>query len=192
MRHSIPVLLFLTAAVLGDSCTVFETPFAALPDGWSNDEWNFNSNDGAWISGWVTGWPSFYATMGSDESYQGWYFVPDGTDSLKIHIEHELNAINNGYCQAGIELLIPGYDDVYLFGPSVPWGMYETSDPIDTTLHTPPAGGWIGFNIHACIDSIYPGTSDLSWYITFLSVTAYGEELELDASTWAEIKQIGR
>ena len=149
MRFSISVLVLLAFTVFGDSCTVFETSFADLPDGWSNDEWNFSSNDGAWISGWVTGWPSFNATMGSDDSYQGWFLVPHGTDSLKIHILNELDALNSGYCQAGIELLIPGFDELYLFGPSIPWGMHETSDPINITLHTPPAGGWIGFNLSA-------------------------------------------
>ncbi len=193
MKYTITLLILLFAVAIADSCTVFETQFATLPDGWYNNgnEWHFNSQLGAWIDEWVTSAEppySFSAIMGSQAQPEKWYFVPDGTDSLLVHIEHDLNFIS---FSSGEEINITLN---YLSGESLILFSAEdlltgsASDPIDVVILSPPADTWIGFTIHAYVSASYPGYAAIEWFITDLSVTAYGNELELESTTWGNIK----
>ncbi len=187
MKYTITLLILLLGTAVADSSTVFETQFATLPDGWYNNEWHFNAQLGAWLDEWVTSAEppfSFTAEMGTQVQ---WYFVPDGTDSLLVHIEHDLYFITFGSEDIYIALNYLSGESLTLFSAEELTGP-STSDPIDVVIVSPPADTWIGFTIHAHVSASYPGYATIEWFITELSVTAYGTELELGSTTWGGIK----
>ncbi len=189
----LPVLFILFAgSAMAESSTLFETQFATLPEGWNNSNWNTSITMGAWIDEYLnTGAPwSFTADMGSGADPASWYFVPDGTDSLLIHIEHDFYAYASASnSEAYIELMNPTGVNQYLFYQNINGVYYGTTDPIDIVVTPTPAGHWIGLRIYARIAFSYPATASIEWYITNLSVTAIGNELALDNITWGNIKQ---
>lgn len=186
-------LLLLISITIADSTTVFETQFSTLPDGWSNLEWNFSSTTGAWIDEWVTSAEppySFEAVMSSQTGTASWYFVPDGTDQLFIHIEHVFVGVATGGGSAYIELLSPSTSNQYLFYTGFPDFYYESDDPIDITITSPPVGQWIGLNIRGYVGASYPDYASIEWTIPLIIITAVGDGLVLDSVTWAELKQL--
>ncbi len=187
------VLMFLLCSLaLADTCTVFETQFESLPDGWLSEEWQFNTNSGAWINETIYGYQSptsCTATMSSLSDPEVWYFVPDGTDSLLVHIEHDLAAYVNGVGIAYIQMhYFPDEEEYLFFDPYLNLGT-STSDPIDVSIQAPPVDTWIGFTFYAHMQAAYPGNGgNIQWYIYELFVTAFGNSLELDRHTWGGIK----
>lgn len=131
------IFVFFAGLAMAESFTLFETPFGTLPEGWDNSNWNTSRTMGAWISQYLhTGAPwSFTADMGSGADPASWYFVPDGTDSLLIHIEHDYFAYASASnSEAYIQLLNPSGEDQYLFYHNISGYSYSTTDPIDIVI----------------------------------------------------------
>jgi len=189
MSKLICIMILFTGVIRAESAMVFETQFHTIPNGWSNSHWQFDSSNGAWIDKWVTSPADFTATTGSQSGTASWYFVPDGTDSLVIHIEHDISAMTASGSEAYIQLLSPSTANEYLFYKAI-YNSFATNEPIDTTITSPPAGNWIGFKAHAYITTCYPGYSTIEWHITNFIVTAYGNGMALETVTWADLKQL--
>jgi len=164
-----------------------------LPDGWYSEEWSFSQTTGAEIDKYLSGLEppySYSASMGSGVQPEVWYFVPDGTDSLLIHIEHDFIAGGSIFGEAYIDLNYLSGPSTTLFYANMFYLGYSTSDPIDVVIPSPSADTWIGFTIHGDIEATYSYSANIEWHITNLSVTAYGDALELDAVSWGAIKQL--
>jgi hypothetical protein len=189
MSKLICIVILITGVVLAESATVFDTQFNGIPNGWSNLHWEFSGSDGAYLNKWVSSPDEFIAVTGSQSGTASWYFVPDGTDSLVIHIEHDIYAMTAHESVVYIQLLSPSTANEYLFYEDL-YNSYTSDEPIDLTITSPLAGNWIGFKIYADITTCYPGYSIIEWYITDLTATAYGSGMTLDTVTWADLKQL--
>ena len=86
-----------------------------------------------------------------------WYFVPDGTESLLVHIEHYLNFITAGSEDVYITLSCLSGESLILFSAEDLSTGCSTSKPIDAVILSPPADAWIGFTIHAHVSVSYFG-----------------------------------
>lgn len=193
MRHFVTLLIGLAGIASADYGTVFETQFQLCPSGWFSNTWHFNGGTGAWIDESINGGDPPYsisASMGTQAQPPVWYFVPDGTDSLLIHIEHDLDTYSSAGGEAIIKLLFISGDSEDLFYTTIDYSGCTTSEPIDAVIPVSSPDTWIGFYIHADIATAFMASSSITWYITELSVTAAGESLSFRSDTWASIKHL--
>jgi len=182
-------VILVTGVIQAESATVFETQFHGTPNGWSNLHWEFSGSDGAYLNKWVSSPDAYMAVAGSQSGTASWYFVPDGTDSLVVHIEHDIYAMAASESEVYIQLLSPSTANEYLFYEDIQ-NAYTSDEPINLTITSPLAGNWVGFKIYAYITTCYPGYAIIEWHITDLTVTAYGNGMALEAVTWADLKQL--
>lgn len=186
MRLAILTTIVVIASGLAETAVVFETTFNSLPAGWFNNEWTF-SPSGANIYAWVYNGSSFTADMYTNGQPPMLYFVPDGTDSLVIHIEHDIN-MSGAYGAAFVRLYSTSFADVDIFCESFYNDGYFSTDPIHYVIVDPPPDTWIGFRLHGYVSAGYPEYSTIDWCIFSMTATAHGEALTLEMSTWASIK----
>ncbi len=171
-------------------CVIFETTFDELPSGWHNDRWTFN-NPGAKAHHYSAG-ENWDADM---SSYQGappqvYYFVPDGADSVVVHITHILSATTDEGMAGGqvwiSSTTIGGgiiYDEYVFWYNSI-----TDSNPIVYSIIDPPDGTYLGFYFHAYAGAASYEYASINWKILSMVVTAYGSSMELQSGTWATIK----
>lgn len=182
-------LLIIATVSNADSVVLFSTSFSELPDGWINtgsgDEWYFGSS-GAYAYG-GTGDDYWDVRMYSPP---GMYFVPDGTDSVVVHIEHNLLMSGMSGAVAGIVLksTTAGNTSIYYETLPAPFGTVHDNQPIHWSSGTFPEGTWIGMSFWAHKETYTGGSNSISWHIYSLTITAYGNEMAMDAATWAAIK----
>ena len=191
MKLTALILIALTGTALAESCVVFETKFAVLPSGWFEYDWNFSTSMGAWIDEFIHGADppfSFDATMGSEALPPVWYFVPDGTDSLVIHIEHDLSARSSWPGEAYIQLKYLSGESEYLFYQEIDNTWTYANEPVDIIIPWTGDDNYIGIRIHASIATVYMDNATITWYITDLSINAIGESLGFNSASWAWIK----
>lgn len=185
MKKSTIYLFVIGAMVFADTAILFETDFSSLPDGWQNDVWVFN-HPGAYIGNGVqnSSWDAEFSSFGPTPVL---YFVPDGTDSVVIHLEHEL-IMEGSYYSAGIQLWtsLTGWTDHIYYEAGAGW--FEDAEPIQFVIEDPASDTWLGFRFRGELSAGYMMYAGMTWNIFSMSVTANGETLGLAGSTWASIK----
>lgn len=184
------ICLFVLAVVSNaESVVLFSTNFAELPEGWVNgssysDEWLF-SDAGANACGGTCDdyWSAvMYAPP-------GFCFVPDGTDSVVIHIEHFLEMSGEPSGEAKISLTSTTGDDVVIYWEGLPpsGGFYD-SEPIHWSSGAFPEGTWIGLYFWPHLSTMWEMYNWLNWDLYSLTITAYGTGMAMNTVTWAAIK----
>ncbi len=155
MYWSIIVLLVSCTISLADTTILFETDFSVLPDGWVNDEWEFN-HPGAHVSNGVQ-WDTWSGVFNSVPFSAGVFFIPDGTDSVVVHIEHSV-ILEGDYYSSRIQLWTnhSGWGD-YIFDQSGSGGYTEITDPVHFVPTDPVPGTWVGFKFRAYLSAGYMG-----------------------------------
>lgn len=186
------IILILCSYTSADSIIVFGTDFSSKPDGWYADiDWTFN-RPGARVQ-WNFS-SGFGDAILSSIAEHPWtlYAIPDGADSVNIVIPKNLYAsVFNGYIKLKCKMLVTGTGLITLWADSIMWeGTIIDSTPITYTIYNPPSGTLIGFSFIADAQCEDMGNVTLTWNLYSLTATAYGENIELDSSTWAEIKSI--
>ena len=186
MKIATLTAIIVFAFCFAETAIVFETTFNELPAGWFNSEWLFSSSY-AYICESVFETGTFEADMYTNGQPPIYYFVPDGTDSLVIHIGHDI-AMYGTNGNAFVRLYSTSFDSVNIFNEWVHYDSYYSSDPIHHVIVDPPPDTWIGFRFHGYISATYPSGSTINWWVYNLTVTAHGDELTLEPGTWASIK----
>lgn len=179
----------LSLPVFSDA-VVFHTDFSELPEHWwSNSEWEFGSG------GAVTSntWPSTYwdADMFSGDGPPDIiYFIPDGTDSVLITIPYYVHAdVSEGDANFRIRIKATGSDWTEIWSRAVYYqGSITESGTISIVPDWISGGEWMGIFFDAWGSCIYVGCLETDWQIHSLTITAMGDSLVLDQTTWANIK----
>lgn len=187
----VSLILILATTCPADS-VIFETDFAELPYNWFATTFQFGS-EGAYID--IFTFSSFDANLstGPGMPVDRTIFIPDGTDSVNIEVDYTLHASGlNPSMEFWIKL---GTQSVSL---QTVWEVIlsESNPQIYTsgTLTFTPewilAGDFLGMYFRA--DIINPGEDggNIEWYIHNIEITAYGDDLHLEPSTWGSIKSI--
>ena len=113
-------MLVLFSLAGAEEANLFETSFQGLPEGWFNSNWGFEGGD-ARIDEFVNYWSGdFLADMYTDGEPPALYFVPDGTDSVVIHIEHDIY-MGGEDIKAFVEVTSTSGEDVRIFDEMVFW-----------------------------------------------------------------------
>ncbi len=170
-------------------CVIFESVFEELPSGWYNDRWTFNNPGAKAYHYCVDEW--WECDMSSYwNSPPVYYFVPDGADSVVIHIEHYLSATTDeGSASAQLYISSTTIGGGYIYDESVYWYSSITDyEPIVYSIIDPPNGTYLGFRFHAEADAGQNEYTSINWEIYSIVVTAYGSSMELQSGTWANIK----
>lgn len=188
MYRFVVLLLVLCPISLADTAVLFDTDFSALPYGWVNDEWEFD-HPGAHVSNGVQ-WDTWSGVFNSVPFSAGVFFIPDGTDSVVVHIEHSV-ILEGDYYSSRIQLWTnhSGWGD-YIFDQSGSGGYTEITDPVHFVLTDPVPGTWVGFKFRAYLSAGYMGYSGMSWTVHSMTVTAWGDALGLETTTWSAIKRL--
>ena len=185
MKKVTILLLVVDAIAFADTAILFQTDFSSIPTGWINDEWSFN-HPGAYIGNGVqfSSWDAEFSSFGPTPVL---YFVPDGTDSVVIQLEHEL-IMEGSFHSAGIQLWtnLSGWTNYIYYSAGEGW--FEDEEPIHFVIDDPDSGTWLGFKFRGELSAGYMMYAGMTWNIFSMSVTAYGEKLELASTTWASIK----
>ncbi len=181
------VLLVISAFCRGEEVVIFSTDFTELPDGWINtgydDEWSFGPN-GAAASG-SSGEQYWFVELCTPDQF---FFVPDGTDSLVVHIEHLLSLDGDGPCASVNLMTIPsGNITIYYKSSYYPGGGVYDIEPIHWSSNQYLQGTWVGISFYAFKEEWVTGNS-ASWHLYSLTITAHGSELDMNTITWASVK----
>ncbi len=184
------ILIFLLASTGFSDSVIYETDFAELPYNWYASTFQFGS-EGAYID--LFTYSGFDANLSTGLPVEYIIFIPDGTDSIDIKVDYTLHASGlNPSMEFRIKL---GSQAVSL---QTVWEVIlSTSNPqiyTSGTLNFTPAwiqaGDFLGVYFRA--DIINPGDDGgvIAWYIHNLEITAYGDALHLEQSTWGSIKTL--
>lgn len=186
----IVVFLSTTISPVFSDAVIFQTDFNELPDNWfATDNWEFGP-DGAvtGFSYWQGYWFADMLTSNGDTEFT--YFVPDGTDSILVTIPYYLGVeVFDGSAYFSILMQASGSGWTEIWSESVIWyeWLFETA-----TINVSPdwisGGEWISIRFKGWGGS--EEYSNVHWEIQGLTITAIGDNLALDNSTWAEIKSI--
>ena len=187
----VSLILVLMTTGFADS-VIFETDFSELPDNWFASTFQFGT-EGAYID--LFTFNSFDANLstGPGMPVENIIFIPDGTDSVDIKVDYTLHASGlNPSMEFRIKL---GTQSVSLqtvweviLSASNP--QIYTSGTLEFTPEWIEAGDFLAVYFRA--DIINPGDDggSIAWYIHNLEITAYGDDLHLEQSTWGSIKSI--
>lgn len=182
-KYYIIALLVMSSASFGDA-VVWNYDLTYLPDGWSADSyWNFSSF-GANLSLYASG-PYEYVT---GNLYTDCIMIPDNCDSIILYVEQDLEVWWWGEGFARVRVRYRNNDMV--------WHYLWSGGPIETdplVLSVPPYSGqglcfwFFGSASGGSLNN--EGGGSVSWRLWDLTLTFYGENLELEATTWASIKR---
>ena len=186
IKYFVALLIASTAA---GEVVLFETDFSSQPEHWYSTEFTYN-HPGAYLY-WISfGHLSAYLQTGETSEWEQNIFIPDGTDSVRIEIEHNINISGGDYPELTFSVRIGDRDSYEIL-----W--YEYVSHVDPNLYawlshdvTPEwltGGDWLGIRFRA---SGWPGEfgSNIRWTVSHVKVTAYGDELSFTPDTWAAIK----
>ena len=169
---------------------IFQTDFNELPDNWyATASWEFGPVGAVTSSSWPATWLDADMFTG-DGPAELIYFVPDGTDSIIVTIPYYLNA---GVCEgdANFEILMggsgSGWNELWSRSLSDEGTINETAT-INVSPNWISGGEWIGIRFKGYGSCIDVGYLSVNWQIHSLTITAIGDSLALDHSTWARIK----
>ncbi len=188
IRKLLIVLLFspLIFTVFSD-VIIFQTDFNELPDDWfASAGWEFGSQ-GAETHSWPADlWSEIMFTGNGPPELI--YSVPDGADSIIVTIPYYLYA---SVMQESIDFEIrmggsnSGWDELWSKFVSGEVTFSETG-----TIEVSPdwiiGGEWIGIKFDVLAG--FGSGGSLIWKIQGLTITAIGDSLTLNQSTWALIK----
>jgi hypothetical protein len=183
------IILLLASTGFADS-VIFDTDFAELPVNWYATTFQFGS-EGAYID--LFTFSGFDANLSTGLPVEYIIFVPDGADSVRVKVDYTLHASGlNPSMEFRIKL---GSQSVSLqtvweaiLSPANP--QVYTSGTLQFSPAWVQAGDFLGVYFRA--DIIYPGDDGgvIEWYIHNLEITAYGDGLNLEQSTWGSIKNL--
>ena len=196
------MFLFLVCLALASSHAdgiVFETWFEELPDKWYSDgEWEFN-HPGAYAY-WSSSVPDYWdahMTSHAEPPYYILYFVPDGTDSLVVTIDHDLSlqCSDWGMGRAQVYFYATGYYEVLIYEAEATAENFADTQPITYTLDQPGPGTYIGFTFYIEGEEWEQWEradhrSSVQWTITHLIAVAYGDSLGMEPATWGRLKTL--
>ena len=185
--RSMLALVILAMATAGYSdMVVWDYDLSELPEGWSTEgyftEWTFSPAGAYMHAACSDPYESADAYI-----YTAAVMVPIGCDSVVFHVEQDLTRYSSGtgWSAAWVHYRILGQNWVEFYD-----GPYQTTEPIHAQIPV-SEGNIVDFRIfgHAQAGSdIHPGSGSIWWLIWDLTLTFYGEGVELDNSTWASIK----
>ena len=192
-KTAMTLLLLIPAGYSIADAIIFETDFQSLPEGWLSNGWSFGLS-GAVMAASYPQWESTLYTAGTDNtpSVGAIYFVPDGSDSVKVEIPYYLYAmVNEGYAGFFISVVTEPYNSILIWEKELYWiqGLCEER-VVEYTFDWNGSGygNWIGFFIESSGGYGTGGSVSVVWRLHSITVTAYGASQELNSSTWAGIK----
>ncbi|MCK4506246.1 MAG: hypothetical protein KAW14_11560 [Candidatus Aegiribacteria sp.] len=183
-KYEILILMILFSIALGDS-VVWDYDLTFLPEGWSADsDWNFDSY-GAELDIYTS------APYGYEDGdlFTEWIMIPDNCDSIVLHVQQDLFAFYSGEGFASAFLKYRNNDMEWHW---LSIGAPITTDPIHVTV--PPYSGqglsfWFHGNVGGGSYNNY-GSGTVEWKLHDLTLTFYGDNMELESTTWASIKKL--
>ena len=191
--------IFLSIAVFvsyspAQPSVLLQTDFNQLPQGWVNDEeWVFGSFGAALcVSIQENTWSGEFGTEGEPPVV---YFVPDGTDSVVISVDHWIllsagNVLSTASSAGMIQLWTThsGWGD-NIFYHSVSDSLYSQETISTFVLNSVLPGTYLGFRFRGeLVSDSQSNYAEIVWQISQMTVTAYGEALNLTRNTWGGIK----
>jgi len=177
-------LLLLSSISVGDAVVVWHHDLTYLPDGWIADShWDF-STSGAELSLYAS---EPYENV-TGNLYSECILIPDNCDSILLHVE-QYAAVGHWGAGAAYVRVRYRYNDMVWH---TIWSTCEvTSRPIDVLV--PPYSGQglcIRFFGRAAGGSYnHSGGGVVSWELSDLTLTFYGNNMEFEQTTWASIKR---
>lgn len=188
------IVIFLSTIIFPvfSDAVIFQTDFNELPDNWyANSSWTFGTSGARTYSSWPDTW--WDADMLSTNSSAGFvYFIPDGTDSIIVTIPYYLHSqVYEGNANFNILMQAsgPAWNEIWSRSLSYEGTINETA-----TINASPdwisGGEWIGIRFYGYGSCTYVGSLSVDWRIYGLTITAIGDSLALDNSTWAKIKSV--
>ena len=184
------ILLFIVVGSSFADAVIYETDFQSLPEDWyAGTQWTFG-NDGAVSHRTDPVWEDVLFTRDSSDEMKI-YFVPDGTDSILVEIPYYISVNNSevsGSAVFEIYAHIGPSTDTRIFYQNV-WqaGYYVFEGTVEYVFHR-EGSGWLGFFISST-GGCEPGCGITAhWEIHGITVTVFGEDLDLAPLTWASVK----
>ncbi len=182
------VLFLLSTSAFGDD-VLLETDFTELPQNWNNDGFSIRWY-GAVFHYVGQQHISVKLQTGSSDEWEKNVFIPDGIDSVRIEIDHSLQVSGGEYPQLTFYIKLGNLSETeYL------WYEYINHEQpsFNQTLSHSYCPDWLiggdllGIRIYV---HGWPGEfgSGVDWIITYLKVTAFGDDLTFTPNTWAGIK----
>ena len=186
------VLTFLLFCVVlsafSEELVLWEYDLHTLPPGWDFDyEWEFGP-DGAEIDITIGGFSgSLFGTFGSLDTCA---VLPDGTEWITFYADQGLSLWGNGGCVSWARVSISWDAGANWSTIWEKYSGYSTYDPLMLTV-SDVAGGdslQVRFNAYA-MGSNYGGSS-AHWTLENFVLTAHGEVLSFDQTSWGAIKAL--
>lgn len=190
-RYAIFLLLLIPAGDSIADAVIFETDFQSPPqeDWFIVGEWTFGNCGAVAYNHDDPSWEDLLFTQRNGDWVECIYFIPDGTDSLLIEIPYYIH-VNNGHISGSVYFDINALVDTeafHLFDLSV-WqeGDYEYEGTIEYVINR-TGSGWLGLSFNSAGGCEMGGITSL-WQIHGVTVTAFGDDLDLAPLTWASVK----
>lgn len=185
MRAVSLISVLLLASASAEEQVVFETSFDELPIGWNSHNWTFESGRASLsLTAYNNEWG-----LGILDSGGPLYPLPEGTDSLAIHISHYVNIYGDwAYVEFTVWTNTMGI--LHGFAHLVDDASWTSSDPIHCVITDPPDGTIVGFEFWGEVEAGSYTMSNLYWALYDMTVTAYGVNLSFRESTWGRIKTL--
>ena len=188
-RITFTLLLLVVAEYSVADAVIFETDFQSLPDNWYvSPIWSFSSS-GASITTTAQNWSAILFTQ-EGGTPSPIYFVPDGTDSVLIEIPYSVYVYiyESASVHFSINANINSGQDVVLWSESYfTEGAHSSSGTLEYVFDWSGAG-WLGFFFDASGGYDTGCGMSVTWLISGITATAYGNDLELTPLTWGLIK----
>jgi len=186
MTGTLPILILLcvTTICAGD-WVVWEYDLRSAPPGWEFEhEWVFSSEgvrmDEYVGSPYTSEWGHIYSLD---------VVIPEGCDSIILHIEQDLSVTSsgNGYAGAELDYRLNGAEWLPLLNVGI-W--YQSTVPIHEDIPAAP-GQVLDLHFEAYAgkgNDMYPGWGSIDWLLYDLTLTFYGEQVSFEQTTWGAIK----
>ncbi|MFO7950867.1 MAG: hypothetical protein R6U36_10965 [Candidatus Fermentibacteraceae bacterium] len=185
---TLPVLAAFSVA--HSDGVIYETDFSQPPANWYYDQdWEFG-NDGAVVQTDLHFWDALMFSGGPGD--QLIFFVPDGADSIGIAIPYYLNAsVDQGNVCFEIRFGCTDSGWETIWERSEYSGYVSETDTISYSPDYVQGGDWVGINFEGFGECDTWGYMGVTWQIHGLTITAFGDSLSFESSTWAGIKAAG-
>jgi hypothetical protein len=175
-------------AAFSEELVLWEYDFHTLPPDWEASwYWEFTVEYGAYLN------VSFGGTSGcaggAFGSYNTCAILPEGTDSVTIYADQVLSLthyIDWSYAEVCISR-DQGSNWEQIFYETSDYG---TSDPLMLTLTDVQGGDSLQIEFNGIAYGSMYGGSTVSWRLENFVLTAFGEALQMDQTSWGAIKAL--